>query len=117
MLIEVAEELKIHVHRSGVMVCIGKFDECKWMTAIFIYRRTSLFESSREQHAPRVGRHRLAMMCLTIVDMRFAVVGMTSVPECILARELGIPYAAVALSTDYDCWKDDAETVSCGRRH
>ena len=37
---------------------------------------------------------------------------MTSVPECVLARELGVPYASMALSTDYDCWKDDGEMVS-----
>ena len=24
----------------------------------------------------------------------------------------GVPYAAVAMSTDYDCWKDDEEPVS-----
>ena len=33
-------------------------------------------------------------------------------PECILANELEIPYAAVALSTDYDCWKTDEEPVT-----
>jgi len=34
------------------------------------------------------------------------VVNMSTAPECILANELGIPYAAVAMSTDYDAWKD-----------
>ncbi len=29
------------------------------------------------------------------------VVGMTSVPEVVLAREVGIPYAAVCLVTNY----------------
>ena len=24
-----------------------------------------------------------------------------------LANEAGIPYAAVAMATDYDCWKQD----------
>ena len=27
--------------------------------------------------------------------------------QCVLAKELGIPYASVALVTDYDCWKED----------
>ena len=33
-------------------------------------------------------------------------------PEAILANELGIPYAAVAMSTDYDCWKTNEEPVT-----
>ena len=40
------------------------------------------------------------------------VINMSVAPETILANELGIPYAAVAMSTDYDCWKDDEEPVS-----
>ncbi len=40
------------------------------------------------------------------------VINMSTAPECILANELDIPYAAVALSTDYDCWKSDEEAVT-----
>jgi 5'-methylthioadenosine phosphorylase len=40
------------------------------------------------------------------------VINMSVAPECILANELGVPYAAVALSTDYDCWKTDEEPVT-----
>ena len=40
------------------------------------------------------------------------VINMSIAPECILANELGIPYAAVALCTDYDCWKTDEEPVT-----
>ncbi len=40
------------------------------------------------------------------------VINMSTAPECILANELGIPYAAVALSTDYDCWKTDEDPVT-----
>jgi 5'-methylthioadenosine phosphorylase len=40
------------------------------------------------------------------------VINMSLAPECILANELGIPYAAIALSTDYDCWKTDEEPVT-----
>ncbi len=40
------------------------------------------------------------------------LVNMSTAPECILANELGIPYAAVAMATDYDSWKDDEEPVS-----
>jgi 5'-methylthioadenosine phosphorylase len=40
------------------------------------------------------------------------VINMSTAPECILANEIGIPYAAIALSTDYDCWKTDEEPVT-----
>ena len=40
------------------------------------------------------------------------VINMSIAPECILANEAGIPYAAVAMSTDYDCWKEDEAPVS-----
>lgn len=40
------------------------------------------------------------------------VINMSVAPEAILACEAGIPYAAVAMSTDYDCWKEDEEAVS-----
>jgi len=35
------------------------------------------------------------------------VVNMTTVPEVCLAKEAGISYAALAMATDYDCWKED----------
>ena len=40
------------------------------------------------------------------------VINMTTAPEVILANEVGIPYAAIALSTDYDCWKVDENPVT-----
>ncbi len=40
------------------------------------------------------------------------VINMSIAPEAALANEAGIPYAAVAMSTDYDCWKEDEEPVS-----
>lgn len=40
------------------------------------------------------------------------LINMSTAPEAILANELGIPYAAIAMSTDYDCWKTDIEPVS-----
>jgi 5'-methylthioadenosine phosphorylase len=39
------------------------------------------------------------------------MVGMTLVPECVLAREAEICYASIAMVTDYDCWKDHAVTT------
>ena len=40
------------------------------------------------------------------------VINMSIAPEVILSNEIGIPYAAVAMSTDYDCWKVDEEPVT-----
>jgi 5'-methylthioadenosine phosphorylase len=39
------------------------------------------------------------------------VIGMTNMPEAKLAREAELPYASVAMVTDYDCWKADAAHV------
>jgi len=38
-----------------------------------------------------------------------AVIGMTNVPEAFLARECELPYATLALATDYDCWREHDE--------
>jgi 5'-methylthioadenosine phosphorylase len=40
------------------------------------------------------------------------VVNMSIAVEAILANEAGIPYAAVAMSTDFDSWKSDEEPVT-----
>lgn len=39
------------------------------------------------------------------------LVNMTIVPEVILAKEIGLCYAAIAMSTDYDCWRDSGNKV------
>ncbi|MEM9706284.1 MAG: S-methyl-5'-thioadenosine phosphorylase [Pseudomonadota bacterium] len=39
------------------------------------------------------------------------VIGMTNMPEARLAREAELPYACVAMVTDYDCWHEDEEDV------
>jgi len=40
------------------------------------------------------------------------IINMSVAPEVILANEIGIPYAAIAMSTDYDSWKEDEVPVS-----
>ena len=35
------------------------------------------------------------------------IINMTVATEAALAKEAGIPYAVIAMSTDYDCWKED----------
>lgn len=39
------------------------------------------------------------------------VIGMTNMPEAKLAREAELPYASVAMVTDYDCWRSDVAAV------
>src|SRR5215471_3628486 len=41
-----------------------------------------------------------------------AVIGMTAMPEAKLAREAELPYAIVAMVTDYDCWHPDHDHVT-----
>lgn len=40
------------------------------------------------------------------------IINMSTAPEAILANEIEIPYAAIAMSTDYDCWKTDEAAVT-----
>jgi 5'-methylthioadenosine phosphorylase len=40
------------------------------------------------------------------------IINMSTAPEAMLANEAEIPYATVAMSTDYDCWKEDEAPVS-----
>ncbi|MEO1188961.1 MAG: S-methyl-5'-thioadenosine phosphorylase [Pseudomonadota bacterium] len=39
------------------------------------------------------------------------VIGMTNMPEAKLAREAELPYATIAMVTDYDCWRADEAHV------
>ncbi|WP_370191036.1 S-methyl-5'-thioadenosine phosphorylase [Qipengyuania sp.] len=39
------------------------------------------------------------------------VIGMTGMPEAKLAREAELPYALLAMVTDYDCWREEGEAV------
>lgn len=41
-----------------------------------------------------------------------SVIGMTAMPEAKLAREAELPYATLALATDYDCWHESEEDVT-----
>lgn len=66
------------------------------------------------------------LTCVTIEGPRFStlaesklhrswgcdIVNMTSVPEVPLASELATMYACILLITDYDCWREDEESVS-----
>ena len=41
-----------------------------------------------------------------------SVIGMTNMPEAKLAREAELPYATLAMVTDFDCWHEEEADVS-----
>ncbi len=40
------------------------------------------------------------------------LINMSTAPEAALANELDLAYVAVAMSTDYDCWKENEDAVN-----
>ncbi len=80
LLIESCEELSLKVHKKGTVVTI---------------------------EGPRFGTRAESDL---FRSWNSDVVNMSTVPECVLAREAGICYSVVVMATDYDCWKD-GETV------
>lgn len=78
---EAAHALKLNVHESGTYVCI---------------------------EGPRFSTKAESKMFRA---WGADVVGMTLVPECVLAREAEICYATLATVTDYDVWKEEPVSV------
>jgi len=84
--------------------------------------RTRLIESAKELNL----RHHERGTVVTSEGPRFStraesrmfqswgadVINMSIAPEAILANELELPYATVAMSTDYDCWREDEHPVT-----
>jgi 5'-methylthioadenosine phosphorylase len=81
-LAEAAISTGVEVHRGGTYVCIEGPQ--------FSTRAESLLYRSWGVH----------------------VIGMTNATEAKLAREAELPFATLALATDYDCWHGDHEDVS-----
>ena len=82
LLIKSAKALKLRHHTKGTVVTI----------------EGPRFSTKAESHMFRM--------------LRADVINMSTVPEVILARELGICYQTIAMSTDYDCWKENEEPVT-----
>jgi 5'-methylthioadenosine phosphorylase len=80
-LISVAKTLKIQMHETGTYVCI----------------EGPRFSTKAESKMYR--------------QWGADVVGMTLVPECVLAREAEICYANISTVTDYDVWKEHVVSV------
>lgn len=82
LLIETANELKLNFHSKGTVVTI---------------------EGPR--FSTRAESNMFRLLGADVINMSIA-------PEAALANEAGIPYAAIALSTDYDSWKHDEVPVT-----
>jgi 5'-methylthioadenosine phosphorylase len=82
LLIASARELKLRHHRKGTVITI----------------EGPRFSTKAESHMFRA--------------WGADVINMSTVPEVILAKELGICYQTIAMSTDYDCWKEGEEPVT-----
>ncbi len=80
-LLDVARSLKIKSHEAGTYICI---------------------------EGPRFSTKAESRM---YQKWGADIIGMTMVPEVILAREAEICYANISTVTDYDCWKDHAVCV------
>lgn len=84
--------------------------------------RSTLIETASELNL----KHHAKGTVITIEGPRFStkaeshmfrgfgadVINMSTVPEVILAREQGMCYQTIAMSTDYDCWKEGEEPVT-----
>ena len=77
-----AREAGLTVHRGGTYVCI----------------EGPQFSTRAESHLYR--------------SWNADIIGMTNMTEARLAREAEMCYAALALVTDYDCWREKTESVS-----
>ncbi|MBF0329675.1 MAG: S-methyl-5'-thioadenosine phosphorylase [Nitrospirae bacterium] len=82
LLVKSAKEMKLRHHKTGTVVTI----------------EGPRFSTKSESH----------MFRLLGAD----VINMSTVPEAPLAREAGICYQSIAMSTDYDCWKEGEEPVT-----
>jgi len=82
VLVSVAEKLNIPHHKKGTVVTI----------------EGPRFSTRAESHLFR--------------SWGCDVINMSTATEAVLAREAGMCYAAIAMSTDYDCWKASEEAVT-----
>lgn len=82
ILAETAAEMKLEHHKEGTVITI----------------EGPRFSTKAESHLYR--------------QWNADVINMSTVPEVVLAREAGICYAVVAMSTDYDCWHSTEEGVN-----
>lgn len=71
-----------------------------------------LFHSERTLVTIRGPRFNTRAESIMYKNLGADIVGMTAVPEAVLAREAEIAYATLAFVTDYDSWRVEAEPVT-----
>lgn len=76
------KKVNVKTHLNGTYVCM----------------EGPLFSTKSESHFYR--------------SLNASVIGMTNVTEAKLAREAGMSYVPLSLSTDYDCWHESEEIVT-----
>lgn len=81
-LVKTAKELNVAFHENGVIITI----------------EGPRFSTKAESHLFR--------------SFGADIINMSTVPEVILANEVNIPYQVIAMSTDYDCWRESEEAVT-----
>ena len=79
-------------------------DECKLLGFPF-HERGTVVTIEGPRFSTRAESNMFRILGADIINMSIAT-------ETVLANEAGIPYAAVAMSTDYDSWRTDEEAVS-----
>jgi 5'-methylthioadenosine phosphorylase len=79
-------------------------DECERLKYKY-HQRGTVVTIEGPRFSTRAESHMFRTLGADIINMSVAT-------ETVLANEAGIPYAAAAMSTDYDSWRTDEEPVS-----
>lgn len=83
----------------------GLLSECAQSLNLRYHSKATVVTIEGPRFSTKAESHMFRMLGADIINM-------STVPEVVLANELGIKYQTIAMSTDYDCWKDDEEPVS-----
>lgn len=86
--------------------CLRKIiiDECKRLNYKY-HDKGTVVTIEGPRFSTRAESHMFRTLGADIINMSIST-------ETVLANEAGIPYAAVAMSTDYDSWRSDEEPVT-----
>jgi len=76
LLVKTGKNLRYRIHNGGTYICV---------------------------QGPRFSTRAESELFRKVV--KADIIGMTLVPECVLAREAEICYSSISMITDYDCWK------------
>lgn len=82
-----------------------KIIECAGLIGLAVHKTGTIISIEGPRFSTRAESKMFRIWGADLVNMSIA-------PEAILSNELGIPYATIAMSTDYDAWLDEEEPVS-----